>query len=293
MSLAATALRGITLLGVLAALGGWVFTRLVIPRAAGQAVESSRASLARVAESIALAGAALVALLIVPRAVVQALDVAAPGTPLGTAVLALLKSGWGIALLTQGLGAAVVFVGLRTAGASWRTADAGVVFLAVTPAFLGHAITDPDHAFASVIVDILHTAAAGGWIGGLLVLTALARALRARADAGAVIASLIIAFHPVALACAGAVFVTGLTSAWLRMGAPEGIANPTYSGLFVVKLVLVVAAGAVGAGHAKLAKKRVATVDRPSMTRSLVNESLIAALVITVTAVLVGTAPIG
>jgi putative copper export protein len=211
-------------------------------------------------------------------------------------VVEVLQSGWGIALIAQAAAAAMVFVAIRLGkanGAALRLTDVGVAVLAVTPAFLGHAAADPDRAALSILVLAIHVAAAGGWIGGLLVLTILARNLRSRVDAGAVLASLIIAFHPLALACAGAAFATGLATAWLRMGAPEGIANPAYSGLFVAKVVLVFVTGALGAGHAKLAKKRVATVDPATITRSLVGESLLAALVLLVTAVLAGTAPIG
>ncbi|MHB8839484.1 MAG: hypothetical protein ACYC7F_11100, partial [Gemmatimonadaceae bacterium] len=100
--LAAIALRGFVLLGILAAIGGWSFARVVLPRATGPAVEPYRASLVRVSAHFAMAGAALIALLIVPRAVVQALAVAAPGQPTGSAMVSVLQSGWGIALVVQG-----------------------------------------------------------------------------------------------------------------------------------------------------------------------------------------------
>ncbi len=292
---AAVALRAAALLGILGALGGWTVARIVVPRAGGAAIEPYRVSLAQVGAQVAVAGAALIALLLVPRAVVQALGAAAPDQPAAAALLALLRSPWGVALLVQGLAAALVFLGFRTTGTASesRLADAGVAVIAVTPAFLGHAVADPDHPSLSVIVDVLHVGSAGGWIGALIVLTVLARMLRAHRDAGALLASLVVAFHPVALVSAAVAFATGLATAWLRMGAPEGIANSTYSGLFVAKVVLVFATGALGAGHAKLAKKRVTSVDASAVHRSLLSEALLAALVLLVTAVLAGTPPIG
>jgi putative copper export protein len=292
----AIALRGAALFGTITVIGGWAFARFVVARVSGPAVDPYRASLAQFSNRLAMAGAALVAALMAPRAIGQAFAAASSADPTGPLVLAVLKSPWGIALVLQALAAALVFLGLRFASVSRlyiRLTDAGIAVLLVAPAFLGHAAADPDRALASIIVSTLHVAAAGGWIGALLVLTLLARTLRTRDEGGPLIASLIVAFHPLALASAGIVFATGLATAWLRMGAPEGIANSTYSGLFVIKVVLVFVTGAVGAGHAKQAKRRVTTVDRTAISRTLLGEALLAMLVLLVTAVLTGTAPIG
>lgn len=292
----AIALRGAALFGTIMVVGGWAFAQFVVARASGPAVEPYRASLVLFSNRLAMAGAALIAALMAPRAIEQAFASATPADPTLPLVLAVLQSPWGIALVLQALAAAMVFAGLRFAGGSrlyTRLTDAGLAVLLVAPAFLGHAAADPDRALTSIIVNTLHVAAAGGWIGALLVLTLLARTLRYRDDGGLLLASLIVSFHPLALASAGTAFATGLATAWLRMGAPEGIANSTYSGLFVIKVVLVFVTGAVGAGHAKLAKRRVATVDRAAITRTLLGEALLAVLVLLVTAVLAGTAPIG
>ncbi len=292
--LTAVALRFAVLLGTLGVIGGWVFARFVVARASGTLVEQYRTDLTRVSNAVTLAGASLIAALVVPRAVVQAHSLADPGDSLGPLVVAVLQSRWGLALLAQALAAALVFASLRNAGAARaRLTEAGVAALIVTPAFLGHAAADPERATLSVVVNTLHVASAGGWIGSLIVLTLVARMVRGRDEFGPALASLITAFHPLALVSAGVVFATGLGTAWLRMGAPEGIANPTYSGLFVAKVVLVFATGALGAGHAKLAKRRVATVDRTALNRSLLGEMLLALLVLFVTAVLAGSAPIG
>lgn len=289
-------LRGAALFGTIMVIGGWACARFVVARASGPSMDGYRASLAQFSNRLAMAGAALIAALMAPRAIVQAFASATTADPSGPLVLALLQSPWGIALMLQALAAAIVFAGVRFTDVSrlfTRLTDAGIAVLLVAPAFLGHAAADPDRALASIIVSALHVAAAGGWIGALLVLTLLARTLRTHDDGGPLLASLIVSFHPLALASAGLVFATGLATAWLRMGAPEGIANSTYSGLFVIKVVLVFVTGAVGAGHAKQAKRRVTTVDRTAISRTLLGESLLAALVLLVTAVLTGTAPIG
>jgi putative copper export protein len=141
-------------------------------------------------------------------------------------------------------------------------------------------------------VDLIHGLAAGAWVGALA-LVAVAVTHARRAEHGTAHATaLFAAFHRVAVIAAPTVFVTGLLSAWLRMGAPEGIASPTYSGLFVAKLLLVGVTGYIGAGHSKLATKRAATVSPVAVGRSLVVECAFALAVLAVTAVLVGTAPI-
>ena len=94
------------------------------------------------------------------------------------------------------------------------------------------------------------------------------------------------------MVAASTVFITGLVTAWLRMGAPVGIASSSYSGLFVAKLLLVGVVGAIGAGHAKLARRRQHLVDTASTSRTLLSETALAVIVLAITAVLAGTEPI-
>src|SRR5512133_2470279 len=111
----AIALRGAALFGTIAVLGGWAFARFVVARAAGPAMDPYRALLAQFSNRLAMAGAALIAALMLPRAVVQAFAAASPADPTGPLVLAVLRSPWGIALVLQALAAAMVYVGLRFA----------------------------------------------------------------------------------------------------------------------------------------------------------------------------------
>jgi putative copper resistance protein D len=293
----AIALRFGVLTATTLAIGGWLFARVVVPRAAGPSIDPRRAALAQAGIMLAMLGAAAVAMLAVPRVVAQARGLVLDGEPVGPMVLSVLRSTWGTALIAQAAGAAVLFVALRrtaAAGMPSRLADAGIMVLTIAPAFLGHAAADPEHAMLSVAVDAVHVAAAGGWIGVLAVLMVVVRLHRSHHDAGTLTAALIAAFHPVALACAGAVFATGLATAYLRMGAPEGIANSTYSGLFVAKVLLVGVTGAIGAGHAKLARRgATVAIDPAAVNRTLLGECLIALLVLALTSLLAGTSPIG
>jgi putative copper export protein len=250
----------------------------------------------RMSGRVAMACAAVIVLLAVPRLMTQAQSLSDPGDPLAGMMLAVLGTRWGLALVVQAAAALAVLVAVWSAsrsGSQSRVAEFAVMALAIIPAFMGHAIADPDRRVLSMLVDVVHVAAAGGWVGTLALLTIAAWRQRRAADAPVVTAALIVAFHPIAMVTAGAVFVTGLSTAWLRMGAPVGIADPTYSGLFVAKLLVVGITGALGAGHAKQAKRRALKVAPASIGRTLLGETLLAVLVLAVTAILAGTAPIG
>jgi putative copper export protein len=162
----------------------------------------------------------------------------------------------------------------------------------VTPA-LAHAGAARDLRAVAYAVDLAHGAAAGAWVGALAIVTLLVARVRGTDRGASNSAALFVAFHPVAVVAAPLVFLTGLATAWLRMGAPEGIANPAYSALFVAKLLLAGVVGYFGAGHSKLAIKRAQSVAPEPVWRTLMAECAFAVVVLLVTAVLVGTPPIG
>ena len=55
----------------------------------------------------------------------------------------------------------------------WHIAAIGVVLLAFSPAFAGHAASAPSSRVCAVLADALHILAASGWLGSLtLVLVA-------------------------------------------------------------------------------------------------------------------------
>ena len=289
-------LRFLVLAATTGALGAWIFARFVVPGAAGDAAVAQRPRLVRMSGRVAMACTALIVLLAVPRLMAQAQSLSDPDDPLAAMMFSVLRTHWGWALVVQTAAAVTALVALwaaTRAGGRWRVAEYAVITLAIVPSFMGHAIADSDRRVLSMLVDILHVAAAGGWVGTLALLTLAALRHRREADAPVLVTSLVVAFHPIAMVTAGTVFVTGLGTAWLRMGAPIGIADPTYSGLFVAKLLLVGVTGAIGAGHAKQAKKRGQKVAPASIGRTLLGETLLAVLVLVVTAILAGTAPIG
>jgi len=293
--LVAVTLRFLALAATIGTLGAWAFGRLVAGKLTGDAGQRHRESLERFSRQTAIWCTVVLALSTVPRLLAQAASFTDPGDPLWPNALLVLRSRWGWMLAAQAIAAAAACAALvfrRRAHAWPLLADLGIALLVVIPAFLGHAGAAGQWRALSVLVDVTHLAAAGGWVGTLGLLVAVVLRERRAADGPALTAALIIAFHPVALVAAGTVFVTGLSTAWLRMGVPVGIASSSYSGLFVAKLLLAGVTGALGAGHSKLATRRVARVELQSVGRTLLAEVLLAVLVLAVTAVLAGTDPI-
>jgi len=278
-------LRFIALVAMTGALGAWVFGRLVLtrlpPDADAGAVDALRA-LAR--RTLAWCAGALA--ITAPLRVAAARDI----------TLLPLASSLDRLLLLQGLIAALVAGTLvlhRHAPRSPRLVDAGLATVVLIAPWLAHAGSAIELRAVAIVVDILHMVAAGGWLGALALVTMAVMRARRSDDGPAREVALLGAFHAVAVVAAPVVFVTGLIAAWLRMGVPEGIASSTYSGLFVAKLLLVGVTGFIGAGHSRLATRRVTVAAPAQVMRSLAAECLLAVGVLYVTAVLVGTAPIG
>lgn len=287
----AIALRLAAVTGTTLALGGWVFTRFVLPRIERTVDAQSLMPWQATATRAVVIGAFLVIAsallrLALPAALPDGLD---PGARVQ------LQALWRTALLAQ--------AGAATAAAlTWGTAvgwgrapqllrDAFVAALAVIAPALAHAGASAELRVIAVLVDVAHGLAAGAWVGALALVTVAVTRARGRENGAAQAAALFAAFHPVALIAAPTVFVTGLATAWLRMGAPEGIANSTYSGLFVAKLLLAGVVGYFGATHSKLVTKR-AVVTPEAVWRTLLGECAFALIVLIVTAVLLGTPPI-
>lgn len=287
--------RFLALAATTGTIGAWVFGRFVVGRLTGDAGERHRHALLFFSVRVAIWCTAILVCSAAARLFAQASAFTEPGDSLWPGVLSVLQTRWGWALAAQALAATIAGVTLRfgRGGETWpRLSEACVAALAVLPAYLGHAGAAGEWRAFSVLVDIPHVAAAGGWVGALGLLTAAAFRARGTADGPAHTAALIVAFHPVAMVAASTVFVTGLVTAWLRMGLPVGIASSSYSGLFVAKLLLVGVVGAIGAGHAKLARRGQPLLDATSTSRTLLAETALAVIVLAITAVLAGTEPV-
>lgn len=108
-----------------------------------------------------------------------------------------------------------------------------------------HAAAEPQ-PIAPVAADWIHLLAASVWVGGLTHFVAAAWALR-RSSEAPLLARLIPRFSVLALTSVGALALTGLYSAVLRVGSFEALNNTIYGRTLVVKLIIFLPMIALGA----------------------------------------------
>jgi copper transport protein len=201
---------------------------------------------------------------------------------------------WGTGWLFGVIGALLLAIGWRLSRASTTigtpVALTGVLGMVLAPALSGHAAAS-DHFVLSVVLDVLHVAAAGLWLGSLLmVLFAGIPAMRrlGNGDPDAAISALVNSFHPLALFCAPLVVVAGIASGWMRLGSVGALWSTDYGMTLVRKTVMVVLVLAAGAYNSIRARRRLAESGGPR--RILISgtiELLFAAIVLALTTVLV------
>ncbi len=150
---------------------------------------------------------------------------------------------------------------------------------------LGHAAADEQWPLGARLLDALHVAAMGAWIGGLL--TTL---LITRVPAFALRDAAWRTFSRTATIMAPVTMLTGVWSgARLLLGTtPAAIVASDYGRLLIIKTVLVIGVLAIGAAQ----RKRIARGTAP-VHRTMWVEIGVATAVLLVTAVLTGTEPPG
>jgi putative copper export protein len=163
------------------------------------------------------------------------------GTAASAVAAALVSAGrqevvW---ILQAGLLAAALASWRLQRGRSGRLAALSV-FLIATPALCGHPWSDT--AWAFVPSSLVHVAAASTWIGGLACLAVVAPLARTQGSPGErtrVLAGVLAAFSPVALACVCLLGLTGLIQAYVAVRTLHALANTTYGQLVAVKTGLL------------------------------------------------------
>ena len=215
---------------------------------------------------------------------------------------------WGVGWLLQLAGVIIAGIGLaavravrnRHAGggvphthASWRLAGLGVVLLAFSPAFSGHAASAPRLQVLAILADGLHVLGASSWLGTLgVVLFAgvAAGASRGLDVAGPFVRELVNAFSPVALVSAGLAATTGVFAAWLHVGTVPNLWGSRYGQILLLKLGILSIVALTGFYNWRVVKPRLGSADASlHLRRTARIEVAVALLVLLVTAVLVAS----
>ena len=175
----------------------------------------------------------------------------------------------------------------------WHIAAVGAAILAFSPAIAGHAASAPTFRVVAVLADALHILGASGWLGSLtLVLAAGLPAAMALPDGerGPMVAALVNAFSPVALASAALVTITGLFAAWLHVGSVSNLWATRYGITLLVKLGVLGVVALTGFYNWRFVQPTLGTdATTVHLRRSARVEVTVAILVLLATAVLVAT----
>ncbi len=132
----------------------------------------------------------------------------------------------------------------------------------------------------SVVADVVHQAAAAGWAGGLV---GLMMVLRVGGDQRSLFVE---RFGRIAALSAVLLFATGVRATYSLVGSVSLLTSTTYGRLVLLKLVGFLTMGALGWTNRR--RLRSALLDRSG---TLLAEALVAAVVLAVTASLVGAVP--
>jgi len=285
-----TAIRFVMYCALIGLVGAALFVLLLLRRlrALGLGSDQFAEDAADLARRLALVCAWVLVLATPARLIAQAVSVdVSSWTVLGVA--------WGRAWMAQMAGSIAALAALlgarRVTLLRWRIAGAGAVFVAIGFAFSGHAASAPHLGRLSIMADVVHLLAAGAWVGTLaaVALAGIPAALRAPEGArGAIAASLVNVFSPLALASVGALAATGTFAAWDHIGGVGALLHTDYGQTVLWKLGAVAVVAAIGAVNWRLLRPKLGTeAAARGIRRSALRELAVALLVILITAVLV------
>lgn len=293
--------RWLSFMGLVVVIGVIALRLLVLPRIGAASSEAFTAILIPRLATLGFAAAALVIIAAIGRLFAEQ-SVMAASARLGVSDIAQHTTWGGVWLLQVGA-AIVACAGLalarRRSAMGWGIAAVSVLVLAVTPALSGHAAGVENWRTLAIATDALHVVAAGAWLGSLcaLMMVGVPTAVHVQpsgAQPGGVnrlVSAMVNAFSPIALVFASMVVVTGVVSAWLRLGSISALWNSSYGVVLMVKLALVGAVFAAGAFNYLRMRAELSNADKAGaghrFQRSGKVELFFGVFVIAVTAVLV------
>lgn len=241
-----------------------------VPGSALRTLDQVRATADRAL--VAVAGAWLVLVLV--GIMFRAAD--AFGRPIGQlaggeigSFVTQLAGGRGLALTAVCTAALLVCAALRLRDRALVQARVPLVAALlglVTPAVTGHAGTHPDHQLAIMSIGV-HVVGAALWVGGLAVVLVLVARHRALVE------PVLPRFSRLAGWCLGAVTLTGLLTAVIRLETWDALLGTRYGVLVIAKATCLVLLGLLGG----IARRRLAAGRTPVLRWAGVEVAVMAA----------------
>ena len=264
-------LRGLALVCTSLALGGVAWLRFVVRLAPGTKPDAAdRRTLAIVAASSALAGAAQLAVMLVALTAVAGGGAWPIAQYLGTtfAQTAIVRIA-----LAVGVSLLAVRLARRPGGrVAWLALASGTIVLAASSAVVSHAMGRIDHRVILILLDAAHQVAGAVWVGALAHLTiyAIGRSPYAigrspdRRDEWPALArrSSTLAFSSVATLVAA-----GLALTWLYVGDARALVETAYGVMIVSKMILLAAALVFAAANRRAVRSGLATAQSRTLFR--------------------------
>jgi putative copper export protein len=288
------AVRWLWFLSIIGVIGAVTFRFLVAGNARGLAPAVRSESIARAAR-VGLVSAAFAIAAAALRLVAQSIALLGE---IGADVMILLTgTTWGTAWIIHAAAAtaALAAFGLAVRGVpgAWALAAIAVPGLAASPSLSGHAAAVQSLQPIPIVADILHVAAGGTWIGGLLVLFAAGLpAARSDGPLGGHFDRLVAAFSPIALASAAIILATGAFASLIHIGSPADLITTRWGQLLTLKIAAALAVAAFGARNfLRLRHGILEPAGAERLRQSAAAELAIGAIVLLVTAFLVATSP--
>jgi len=285
-----TALQGATRTAVYGAttlvVGAALFDAIVISRAIGLTPLEVASARSR-ARGIGFVAAIVLLAAYLTRLYLQVVDsflVAVPSAEMLRQLFFLTRD-WGHGMLAQIIISALVFCLLLYPRRA-RSSALGIIAVtapmaAVSVPLTGHAVA---HAGSvAVAAQATHVFAAGGWLGTLSVLWLIGRRVQSTAS----LASIVRAFSPVALTCAGLLGFAGAATYFLHVGGLDQLLTTPYGLVLVTKIAVFLSAAGVGYVNWKhLTPRLTEDGQRERFTQAAALEISLAVVAILLTTVL-------
>lgn len=196
--------------------------------------------------------------------------------------------GWIWQLVAGALALVVFLTASRRPELGWALTIPVTLIVVVTLPLTGHAMSMAPSAYLGVAMQSIHVLAAAVWIGtlGLLYIFVVSKSR----DDAELAPGLVHRFSPVAVGAVGTLFVAGLLTAITYLNSWNQLFSTTYGRVLLSKILIFGATGVTGLYNWKVIRPRLHTRDGAAkLRRTVVLELAWAAVVLSLTAFLVGT----
>ncbi len=281
--------KWVTYLGLMGLTGAVAVARLLAPST--DAVEPRGGGVDRRLRLVAAVSAVVLVLGAAARLYAQTWSVFGLDEPVTLELVRLIgiESRWAGGWQPQAGAAVLAVVGAawwirRPGGGWWLTAFAAAGAWITLP-LTGHAASF--ETLLPHLAQVAHGIGAGLWVGALAVVVVVASRLHQPPQGPGSVAALVRPFSPMALAAVATIVISGVVTGVFYLASVGDLWATPYGRALLLKVVLFLATGAVGAYNWRRLTPRLGEASGPGrLLRSARLELLLAAAVLLVTAVL-------